>query len=155
MHTGLRRGSLFHLRWDYVDFLNRVVRIPRSKSGRPHALPLNATVLTTLQALYTERMPDCPYVFAHATGRQAGQPVKDVKNGFHRPSRSPGSKTSPGTICATVRFLADHEGACFDQWPSSLAIAACAWSCGTPISRRRTCQRKWVCLTRQLRLRRR
>jgi integrase len=82
-HTGLRRGSLFHLRWDYVDFLNRVVRIPRTKSGRPHAIPLNATVLTTLQSLYTERVPDCPYIFAHATGRQAGKPVKDVKNGFH------------------------------------------------------------------------
>ena len=67
----------------HVDFLNRVLRIPRTKSGRPHALPLNATVLTTLQALYTERMPDCPYVFAHATGRQAGEPVKDVKNAFH------------------------------------------------------------------------
>ena len=83
VHTGLRRGSLFHMRWDYVDFLNRVVRIPRTKSGRPHAVPLNATVLTTLQTLYTERLPDCPYVFAHATGRQAGEPVKDVKNGFH------------------------------------------------------------------------
>jgi integrase len=40
-------------------------------------------VLTTLQTLYTERLPDCPYVFAHATGRHAGEPVKDVKNGFH------------------------------------------------------------------------
>jgi len=83
VHTGLRRGSLFHLRWDYVDFLNRVVRIPRTKSGRPHAVPLNATVLTTLQALYTERIPDCPFVFANETGRHAGKPVKDVKNGFH------------------------------------------------------------------------
>jgi integrase len=83
VHTGLRRGSLFHLRWDNVDFLNRRVRIPRTKSGRPHAIPLNATVVTTLQALYTERVPDCPYVFAHTAGRNAGQPVKDVKNGFH------------------------------------------------------------------------
>jgi integrase len=83
VHTGLRRGSLFHLRWDYVDFLNRRVRILRTKTGRPHAIPLNATVMTTLQALYTERLPDCPYVFAHAAGRKAGEPVKDVKNGFH------------------------------------------------------------------------
>ena len=83
VHTGLRRGSLFNLRSDYVDFLNRVVRIPRTKSGRPQVVPLNATVLTTLQALYTERLPDCPYVFAHATGRKAGEPVKDVKNAFH------------------------------------------------------------------------
>jgi len=83
VHTGLRRGSLFHLRWDHVDFLNRVLRIPRTKSGRPHALPLNATVVTTLQALFNERMPNCPYVFPHATGRQAGEPVRDVKNAFH------------------------------------------------------------------------
>jgi integrase len=83
VHTGLRRGSLFNLRWDEVDFLNRVVRIPRTKSGRPHSLPLNATALTTIQALYTQRLPDCPYVFPHARGRKAGQPVKDVKNGFH------------------------------------------------------------------------
>jgi integrase len=82
VHTGLRRGSLFHLRWDQVDFLNRVLRIPRTKSGRPHALPLNATVLTTLQALFNQRIPDCPYAFPHATGRKAGEPVQDVKNAF-------------------------------------------------------------------------
>ena len=51
VHTGLRRGSLFNLRWDQVDFANRVMRIPRTKSGRPLSLPLNATALTTLQAL--------------------------------------------------------------------------------------------------------
>jgi integrase len=66
-----------------VDFLNRVMRIPRTKSGRPHALPLNATALTTLQALYNQRIPDGPYVFAHASGRKAGEPVQDVKNAFH------------------------------------------------------------------------
>jgi integrase len=74
VHTDLRRGSLFNLRWDYVDFLNRVVRIPRTKSGRPHAVPLNATVLTMLQTLYTERLPDCPYVFAHATDARPVSP---------------------------------------------------------------------------------
>jgi len=82
VHTGLRRSSLFHLRWDQVDFLNFVVRIPRTKSGRPHALPLNATVRMTLQTLYTQRIPDCPYLFAHAKGRKAGKPVQDVKNAF-------------------------------------------------------------------------
>ncbi len=82
VHTGLRRGSLFHLRWDQVDFLNRVLRIQRTKSGRPHALPLDATVLTTLQALYNQRIPDCPYAL-HATGRKPGEPVQDVKSAFH------------------------------------------------------------------------
>jgi len=83
VHTGLRRGSLFHLRWEHVDFLNRVLRIPRTKSGRPHAVPLNGTVLTTLQGLHAQRLPDCPSVFAHATGRKAGEPIQDVKNAFH------------------------------------------------------------------------
>jgi integrase len=35
VHTGLRRGSLFHMRWDYVAFLSRVVRIQRTKSVTP------------------------------------------------------------------------------------------------------------------------
>ena len=83
VHTGLRRGSRFHLRWDQVDFLNRVLRIQRTKTGRPHAVPLNATVLTTLQALYSQRIPECPYAFPHATRRKAGEPVQDVKNAFH------------------------------------------------------------------------
>jgi integrase len=101
VHTGLRRGSLFQLRWDQVDFLNRVVRIPRTKSGRPHALPLNGTALTTLQALYSERVPDAAYVFAHARGRHAGEPVQDVKNAFTGRSRPPASVISPGMICGT------------------------------------------------------
>ena len=81
-HTGLSRGSLFRLRWDQVDFLNRVLCIPRTKSGRPHALPLNATVVTTRQTLYNQRIPDYPYTFAHAKGRNAGEPVQDVKDAF-------------------------------------------------------------------------
>src|SRR5438094_332033 len=92
VHTGLRRGSLFHLRWDQVDFLNRVVRIPRSKSGRPHALPLNTTALTTLQALFNERVPDGAFVFAHTAGRKAGEPVRDVKNAFHTALETAGIK---------------------------------------------------------------
>ena len=53
------------------------------KSREPGSrLMRNATVLTTLQALFNERLPDCPYAFPHATGRKAGEPVQDVKNAF-------------------------------------------------------------------------
>jgi integrase len=82
VHTGLRRGSLFTLRWDQIDFLNAVVRIPRTKSGRPHAVPLSATALLTLQQLHARRAPDATYVFAHQWGRHDGQPVASTKNGF-------------------------------------------------------------------------
>ena len=46
------------------------------------------------------------------------------------------------------------KGASLDQLPSSLAIAACVWSCGMPICRPRTYQRKWACWTPQLQHRR-
>ena len=48
-----------------MDFLNRVLRIQGTKSGRPHALPLNATILATLQALYdqTDDIHNGPHPF--------------------------------------------------------------------------------------------
>ena len=53
-HTGLRRGSLFNLRWDQIDYANSVMRIPRT-TGRPLSLPLNVTAKTTLQKLLAGR----------------------------------------------------------------------------------------------------
>ena len=126
VHTGLRRGSLFHLRWDQVDFLNRVLRIQRTKSGRPHALPLNATVLTTCRRSTTQRIPDCPYTFAHATGRKTGEPVQDVKNAFHTALETAEIKDFTWhDLRHTFASWLDHEGrvAC-DPWPSYWAIAA-------------------------------
>ena len=82
-HTGLRRGSLFNLRWNQVDFDNRVIRIPRTKSGRPLSLPLNVTALKTLKALAEAKTPESPYVFPHKSGPSEGEPVQDIKNGFH------------------------------------------------------------------------
>jgi integrase len=54
-HTGLRRGSLFNLRWDQIDLEHRVVRIPRTKNGRSLSLPLNVTAHDTLTALHEAR----------------------------------------------------------------------------------------------------
>ena len=82
-HTGLRRGSLFDLRWEQVDLANSVMRIPRTKSGRPLSVPLNATAKGTLEKLSKDREPENPYVFPHKLGKNAGVPVHDVKNGFH------------------------------------------------------------------------
>jgi integrase len=80
--TGLRRGNLLGLRWDWVDWLNRVVRVPRTKSGKPLAIPLNETGYAALQRLWSERCGS-PFVFAHAEGANAGEPVQDLKKGFH------------------------------------------------------------------------
>src|SRR5438128_576975 len=89
-HTGLRRGSLFNLALGQIDFANRVMRIPRTKSDRPLSVPLNATALSTLQALHDKRDPVSPYVFPHRSGPNAGEPVMDIKNGFHAARRDSG-----------------------------------------------------------------
>ena len=70
-HTGLRRGSLFNLRWDQIDLENLVLRIPRTKSGRPLSVPLNVTAHDTLKALHDARDPVGPYVFPHRVGKHA------------------------------------------------------------------------------------
>ena len=58
VNTGLRRGSLFNLRWEQIDRENSRLRIPRTKNGRPLSLPLNATAKGVLDTLYESRNPD-------------------------------------------------------------------------------------------------
>jgi integrase len=85
-NTGLRRANLFRAQWTWVDWLNRVIRVPRPKNNKPHAVPLNDTACATLKRLYAERDLDLesPYIFVHARGtRHAGKPMLDVKNAFH------------------------------------------------------------------------
>jgi integrase len=85
-HTGLRRANLFRMQWGWVDWLNRVVRVPRTKNNQPHAVPLNNTAYATLKRQYASRDLELnsPYVFVHPRGsRHQGKPVLDVKNAFH------------------------------------------------------------------------
>src|SRR5206468_3484250 len=35
-NTGLRRANLFRAEWNWVDWLNRVVRVPRTKNNQAH-----------------------------------------------------------------------------------------------------------------------
>jgi site-specific recombinase XerD len=69
LNTGLRRGELFALRWDNVDFTTNVLTIPRTKAGRMRHVPMNAAVRAILGAL--ERRGRSPYVLPSATGQTA------------------------------------------------------------------------------------
>jgi len=85
-HTGLRRANLFRAEWTWVDWLTRVLRVPRTKNNQAHAVPLNDTAYATLKRLYAERDTELgsPYIFVHPRdSRHAGKPVLDVKTAFH------------------------------------------------------------------------
>lgn len=66
LHTGLRRGEQFALRWEHVDMRARVLRLPRSKTGNPRAVSLNDTALNVLKGL--PRRLKCPWVFPNPAG---------------------------------------------------------------------------------------
>jgi integrase len=73
--------------WSWIDWMNRVIRVPRTKNNKAHAVSLNATAYDTFKRLFAARDPelDSAYVFGHARDtRHARKPVLDVKNAFTR-----------------------------------------------------------------------
>ena len=51
IHTGLRRGEQFALRWEHVGFATGVITIPRAKSGEKRHVPMNDEVRELLPEL--------------------------------------------------------------------------------------------------------
>jgi len=51
LHTGMRRGEQYGLRWQDVDLKRGIITIPRSKHGEVRHIPINSVVFTTLQTL--------------------------------------------------------------------------------------------------------
>jgi len=56
-NTGLRRRTLFALRWEWIDWERRRILIPGNamKAGRPMIVPLNQTALDHLLPIRTDR----------------------------------------------------------------------------------------------------
>jgi integrase len=50
LHTGMRRGEQFNLRWRDVNFHSRTITIPRSKSGETRFVRMNDRVMEILHA---------------------------------------------------------------------------------------------------------
>ena len=78
LHTGLRRGELFALTWQDVDFTHDVIRIVDSKNGERREIPMTNTLRATLQHL--PRRLTSEHVFPGKTG----QGLVDVRRRFHR-----------------------------------------------------------------------
>lgn len=62
LNTGMRRGEILSLRWEDVDFFRGLINIPRSKSGRPRAIPINRELADELDRLKADRDLN-PFVF--------------------------------------------------------------------------------------------
>ena len=51
LHTGMRHGEMLNLEWRDVDFVNRLVKVRESKSGKSRSIPMDQTLFDVLGEL--------------------------------------------------------------------------------------------------------
>jgi integrase len=76
--TGMRRGDLFNLTWEKVDFQRGLIYVPNSKTGRDYAVPMNEDVRSTLRQLRSTIRGN-GYVFINP---DTAKPYTDIKTAF-------------------------------------------------------------------------
>ena len=91
LHTGMRKGEIFNLKIDDLDFENRLIRVTQSKSGRQRQIPMTSFLVETLQKVIRKRASKKVqfldrYVFPGLTGHR----LTDVKKAFERARRDAG-----------------------------------------------------------------
>lgn len=74
LHTGLRQAEQMSLRWEYVDLNLNVLRIPRSKTGEPRAVELNAVAFEALRALPSRNRSE--WVYPAPAGPKRGKTAR-------------------------------------------------------------------------------
>ena len=66
--TGARRNEITRAKWEYIDWQNKTLLVPCSKSGRPRLIQLNSAALELLRSL--PREPANAFIFpSQITGR--------------------------------------------------------------------------------------
>jgi integrase len=85
--TGMRRGEILGLRWEQVDFQNKVVNLEAAdtKTQEKREVPLTEGLLKLLK--HTPRTLGSPYVFTYK-----GQRIKNIKTAFWKAVRKAGIK---------------------------------------------------------------
>ncbi len=76
---GVRKSELLGARWEDVDFGRAELRIPETKAGRAHSVPLGPAALAILREL--PREGDNPFLFP---GRKPGSPLQNIDGAWRR-----------------------------------------------------------------------
>jgi site-specific recombinase XerD len=72
MNTGMRRGEMFNLRWQDVDFVTKRITIVSntSKTGQTRYIPLNVEAFNVLQTWQRQTKRSSGHVFVGKNGKQ-------------------------------------------------------------------------------------
>lgn len=57
IHTGMRMGEQYGMRWNQVSFECRQIHLPKTKNGHPRTIPLNKVALAALELMRGEGTP--------------------------------------------------------------------------------------------------
>ncbi len=79
LFTGMRRGEIFKLRWDNIDFRRGFITIADPKGGQDQTIPLNDSARAVLDSIETDDAE--LWVFP---GRFPGQHLTDCRDSFAR-----------------------------------------------------------------------
>ncbi len=84
LNTGMRRGEIFRLTWDNVDFFNGTITVVETKNGETRIIPMNQLLRETLQQLRMESKT------THVFCGKDGKPLKDVRTAFETVKKKTG-----------------------------------------------------------------
>ncbi len=86
LNTGMRKGEIFNLKWNDIDFRKRIIYVLVTKNNEIRKIPMNDITFKTL--LRVRKNPRSPYVFC----KNNGEPYKDIRGGFKTALRRAGIK---------------------------------------------------------------
>ena len=83
--TGVRRAELLKVRWEDIDLDRRELRLPETKAGRVHYVPLSEAALSVLRRL--PRIEGNPYLLP---GHVHGRPLVNIDKPWRRVRKAAG-----------------------------------------------------------------
>ena len=98
LSTWLRKGSMYSLTWEMLNWNGRMLNIPTSKNEEVLHIPLNNTALAALRTVYQRGEKTGPVFQSEKTGKP--WPTRAI--GSRMRLRRPRSRIFTGTICGTA-----------------------------------------------------
>ncbi|MFC1683091.1 tyrosine-type recombinase/integrase [Candidatus Zixiibacteriota bacterium] len=87
LDTAMRRGEIFNLRWEDVDFGRRAIQVKKTKNDQPREVPMTDRLYETLWD-WKKKSLDKEYVFANTNGKS----ITTVRTAFTVALRKAGIK---------------------------------------------------------------
>jgi integrase len=85
LFTGMRRGEIFKLRWNDIDFRRGFITLKDPKGGPDQTIPLNDSARTIFETI--KQVDENEHVFP---GRFSGQHLTDCRDSFARIAKAAG-----------------------------------------------------------------